>query len=86
MQAKIATVYQRIQAASAKEMAAETSTTNRNAMSEAEQTQLRLFQVETSVLRIHELCHQMASKVGVDPSAVEKLKPTFVPGHNQDCL
>ena len=86
MQANIATVYRRIQAASAKEMAAEATSANRYAMSEAEHTQLRLFQVETSVLKIHELCHHMASKVGVDASAVEKFKPKFVPGHNQDCL
>lgn len=85
MQKKIAEVYQRIQTASAKAMAAD-GKANMYVMSEAEQTQLRLFQVETSVLRIHELCHHMAGKVGVDASAVEKFKPVWVPGHNQDCL
>ena len=86
MQEKINRVYQTIQEASAKSMAADTHSANRYAISETEQMQLRLFQVETSVLKIHELCHQMAQKVGVEASAVEKFKPMFVPGHNQDCL
>ena len=86
MQAKITEVYRKIQTASAKGMAVDTTTSRRYAIAEAEQTKLRLHQVETSVLKIHELCHHMASKVGVEASAVERFKPTFVPGHNQDCL
>lgn len=86
MQAKITEVYRKIQADSAKAMAVDTTTSGRYAIAEADQTQLRLHQVESSVLKIHELCHHMASKIGVDTSAVERFKPMFVPGHNQDCL
>ena len=86
MQTKIAEAYRKIQAESAKAMAVDTTTSSRYAIGEAEHTKLRLHQVESSVLKIHELCHHMASKVGVDASAVENFKPKFVPGHNQDCL
>ena len=43
-------------------------------------------QVETSVLKIHELCHEMASKVGVSSSTLQEHAPIYVPGHNQNCL
>ena len=48
------------------------------AMTEQEQLRLRMHQVESSVLKIHELCYTMAAKIGVAGAVLETHKPQLV--------
>ncbi len=82
MQQKIMEAYDSIRLASEKAKAADSGSSSGGsavyAMTEQEQLRLRMHQVETSVLKIHELCYSMANKVGVAGSELEQHKPQLV--------